>query len=211
MERSTSSRDVRADIRIRDMSPLKVTALSIFIVSVPVFLSGQTPEDRYPFGRGDKVGFIDYQGREVIPPRFSNAGDTAHFENGLAPVLEAGRGSGYIDASGEFVIGPTNTWGWGRPFHEGIACVLIWNQARNRPGWIDRGGKIVFSGMGVEGTFFSEGLMSMPGPNGKWGFVDKYFQFVILPQFDFAYEFSNGEQKLPSITNPASSTNQAKL
>jgi len=25
-------------------------------------------DDRYPFGRAGKVGFIDYQGSEVIPP-----------------------------------------------------------------------------------------------------------------------------------------------
>lgn len=35
----------------------------------------QSAQDRYPFGRGDKVGFIDFQGREVIPERFSNAGE----------------------------------------------------------------------------------------------------------------------------------------
>src|SRR5207302_714636 len=75
----------------------------------------QSPDDRYPFVRDDKVGFIDYQGREVIPPRFSNAGDWSHFDNGLAPVFEAGKGSGYIDPSGKFVIGPTQVWGWGRP------------------------------------------------------------------------------------------------
>jgi len=178
------------------MALMKVAPTIALLITLIGVVRAQTPEDRYPFVRSDKVGFIDYRGREVIPPRFSNAGDTAHFDNGLAPVFEAGRGSGYIDASGEFVIGPTNIWGWGRPFHEGIACVLIWNQARNRPGWIDRSGKIVFSGMGVEGTYFSEGLMSMPGPNGKWGFVDKYFQFVISPQFDFAYEFSNGRAEV---------------
>ena len=32
----------------------------------------------------------------------------------------------------------------------------------------------------------------MPWANGKWGFVDKNFQFVIQPQFDFAYEFAEG-------------------
>jgi hypothetical protein len=172
-----------------------VPTIALLIISL-VVIRAQTSKDRYPFVRGGKVGFIDYQGREVVPPRFSNAGDTAHFDGGLAPVFEAGRGSGYIDASGEFVIGPTNIWGWGRPFHEGIACVLIWNQSRNRAGWIDRTGKILFSGLGVEGTYFSEGLMSMPGPNGKWGFVDKYFQFVIAPRFDYASEFSDGRAEV---------------
>lgn len=169
----------------------------IFIaVLISACLAGlaQSADDRYPFVRSDKVGFIDSRGREVIPERFGNAGDTAHFHDGLAPVFEAGQGFGYIDSSGKFVIGPTMIWGWGRPFHEGIAGVMIVgkNDARNRPAWIDRSGNILFSGMGVEGTYFSDGLMSMPGPNGKWGFVDKNFQFAIQPQFDFAYEFSEG-------------------
>src|SRR6266511_5860594 len=157
MARYTSSR--HESPQIHRMKILRVTALSIFISCIPVPLSAQTPEDRYPFVRDDKVGFIDHQGREIIPPRFSNAGDTAHFDIGLAPVFEAGKGSGYIDPSGRFVIGPTEIWGWGRPFHEDIAAVLIWNKNGNRPGWIDRSGKLIFSGMGVEGTYFSDGLM----------------------------------------------------
>jgi hypothetical protein len=170
-----------------------IVFIAFLIPSCPAGLA-QSAEDRYPFGRSDKVGFIDSQGREVIPERFSNAGDTAHFSDGLAPVFEAGRGSGYIDPSGKFVIGPTQVWGWGGPFHEGVAAVLIWarNGVRGGAGWIDRSGKIIFSGMGMEGTYFSEGLMSMQGANGKRGFVDKYFQFVIQPQFDYVSEFSGG-------------------
>lgn len=173
---------------------LRSITLIAVLIAACLTVAAQSSQDRYPFGRGDKVGFVDSQGREVIPERFGNAGDMAHFSDGLAPVFEAGKGSGYIDPSGKFVIGPTQNWGWGRPFHEGVAGVLIWgkNGARNRPGWIDRSGRLLFSGMGVEGTYFSEGLMSMPGPNGKWGFVDKNFQFVIQPQFDYAYEFSEG-------------------
>jgi len=174
--------------------------LTATLVLVAALLGGgnavfaQSPDDRYPFVRDGKLGFIDYQGREVIPPRFSNAGGLAIFDNGLAPVFEAGRGSGYIDSTGKFVIGPTEIWGWGRAFREGIAGVLIWNRTggHNRAGWINGEGKIIFAGMGAEGRYFSNGLMSMPGPNGKWGFVDKYFQFVIEPQFDWAYDFSEG-------------------
>jgi hypothetical protein len=175
---------------------LRSLLLIVVLMAACLAASGQNADDRYPFGRDDKVGFIDPQGHEVIPPRFSNAGDTAHFNNGLAPVFEAGKGSGYIDPSGNYVIGPTQIWGWGRPFHEGIAGVLIWNKSGNRAGWIDRGGRLVFSGMGSEGTYFSDGLMSMRGPNGKWGFVDRYFQFVIPPQFDLVFEFSEGRAEV---------------
>ena len=181
-------------LRCRATTVTVLTVLALSVILFPPFRSdAQSPDDRYPFVRDGKVGFIDSRGREVIAPQFSNAGDTAHFQDGLAPVFKAGEGSGYIAASGRFAIGPSQVWGWGRPFHEGLAGVLIWAKSggANRPGWIDCKGNFVFSGMGAEGGYFSEGLMSMPR-NGKWGFVDKYFQFVIEPKFDWAEEFSEG-------------------
>ena len=169
-----------------------IVALTTLMLAGTARAYGQVCENRYPIVKDGKVGFIDSQGREVIPPRFSSAG-IARFENCLAPVFEPNRGSGYIDVSGKFVVGPTMVWGWGRPFHEDIAGVLIWgkNGTQNRPGWIDRTGRIVFSGLGIEGTYFSSGLMPIPRA-GKWGYVNKNFQFVIKPQFEMAYPFSEG-------------------
>src|SRR5258708_37675464 len=126
-------------------------------------LAAQTSLDRYPVVKDGKLGFIDAQGNEVIAPRFSPAGDMAHFQDGLAPVNGA-EGSGYIDASGTFVIGPTKAWGQPRPFHDGIACVLMWREGR--PGFIDHQGNLLFSGPGAENSF-SEGLMAFP-EGGKW-------------------------------------------
>jgi hypothetical protein len=172
---------------------MRVLVLTILILLVlPLTASAQSDDDRYPFVRDGRLGFIDYRGREVIPPRFSNAGDTAHFDNGLAPVFEAGKGSGYIDSSGKFVIGPTQVWGWGRPFHEDIAAVLVWNQQGNRTGWIDRTGKLIFTANRAEGRYFSDGLMSMQDGSGKWGFVDKTFKFAIEPKFGWVFDFSEG-------------------
>ena len=169
---------------------MRVLALTILLLILPLTAMAQSADDRYPFVRDGKMGFIDYQGREVIPPRFSNAG-FGLFDHGLAAVFEAGKGSGYIDPSGKFVIGPTDVWGWGRPFHEDIASVLIWDQHGNYPGWIDRTGKIVFSRNGNEGNFFEGGLMPMP-KEGKWGFVNKDFKFVIEPQFKWVTDFYEG-------------------
>jgi hypothetical protein len=171
-------------------NPLILAVLLLFLFIAHPVTYAQYGDDRYPFVRDGKVGFIDHEGHEVIPPRFSNAGDMAHFNNGLAPVFEAGFGSGYIDTSGKFVIGPTEEWGWGRPFHEDIAAVLKWG-TNNSPAWIDRTGKILFTSTRGEGKFFSEGLMPM-FKDGKWGYVNKDLQFVIPPQYDNADEFSEG-------------------
>jgi WG repeat protein len=167
-----------------------IAALVAVVLIGHAVVYAQYGDDRYPFVRGGKVGFIDHEGREVIPPRFSNAGDMAHFNDGLAPVFEAGFGSGYIDTSGKFVIGPTQEWGWGRPFHEDLAAVLKWGK-NNSPAWIDRTGKIIFTATSGEGNYFSDGLMPM-SKDGKWGYVNKDFQFVIPPQYDLAGAFSEG-------------------
>jgi len=177
------------------MSLIRIVIV-IALLTMPPLICGQSADDRYPFVRDGKLGFIDYQGREVISPLFSNDVDMAFFDNGLAPVFEANRGSGYIDPAGKFVIGPTEIWGSVRPFHEGVAGVMIWNKQKNSAGWIDRTGKIIFSGTGTEGTYFSNGLMSMQDPNGKWGFVDKNFQFVIQPKFSWANEFAEGRAEV---------------
>lgn len=171
----------------------RIAAIIVFLLTTQTVIWGQYGDDRYPFVRDSKVGFIDHEGREVIPPRFSNAGDMAHFERGLAPVFEAGFGSGYIDTAGKFVIGPTEEWFWGRVFHEDIAGVMIVGKggAQNRPAWIDRTGKILFSADTGEGNYFSSGLMPM-FKDGKWGFVNKSFQFVIPPQYDWVAPFSEG-------------------
>lgn len=167
------------------------TLLAIFVLTAinPV---AQSSDDRYPFVKNGKVGFIDSRGNEVIPAQFSNAGDMSHFNDGLAPVWGPD-GGGYIDPSGKFVIGPQKEWGAARPFYEGVAAVLLWgkNGTPNKPAWIDRSGKIIFRGDGGEGAYFSGGLMPQV-VKGKWGFVDKSFQMVIQPRFDWAEGFSEG-------------------
>jgi hypothetical protein len=172
-----------------------ITALIVLLAAAQNPNLAQSPDDRYPIVREGKVGFIDYRGREVIAPRFNAVADMAHFKDGLAPVYEPGRGFGYIDPSGSFVIGPTNELGWGRPFNEGIASIMIVgkNFDYNKPAWIDRKGQIVFTGMGTEGAYFSNGLMPMRNHDiGMYGFVNKNFEYVIPPQYDLTVGFSEG-------------------
>jgi len=158
-------------------------------------LSAQWSDDRYPFVNKDgKLGFIDATGKEVIPAQFFPIADMSHFSDGLAPV-NGPEGGGYVDRSGQFVIGPTKEWGQPRQFSEGIAAVLIWAKTKNTyntPAFIDRTGRIVLSGARVrESSYFSEGLMPME-EGGRWGFVDRSFNWVVPPQFAHAGELSEG-------------------
>lgn len=70
----------------------------------------QTQNDWYPVVIDGKVGFIDRGGNEVIAPQFLPIADTAHFSEGLAPVVST-EGGGYIDISGRFVFDPQKTGG----------------------------------------------------------------------------------------------------
>src|SRR6266404_5022737 len=118
----------------------------------------QIVSDRYPVVKNGTVGFNDSGGNEVIPPRFFPIADMAHFNEGLAPVASVD-GAGYIDVSGRFVIGPQNEWGQPRPFHDGIAGVLIWgkNGGLNTPAFIDLSGHIIFASRDAdERAYFSE-------------------------------------------------------
>jgi hypothetical protein len=169
----------------------RVVAIAVLAAA----LSAQGPEDRYPFVNKDgKLGFIDSTGREVIAAQFQPIADMSHFNDGLAPV-NGPEGSGYIDPSGRFVIGPTKEWGQPRQFSEGIAAVLIWAKTRgahNTPAFIDRTGRIVLSDARVEeSAYFSEGLMPME-EGDRWGFVDRNFRWVVPPQFAHAGALAEG-------------------
>src|SRR5260370_40193722 len=85
-------------------------------------LLAQTESPRYPFIKNDKLGFIDGQGREVIPAQFGNAGDAARFREGDANVGGSG-GWGYIDESGKFIFDPKFWWAY--PFSEGHAWDVL--------------------------------------------------------------------------------------
>jgi hypothetical protein len=156
--------------RTSPVTPLRGRWSLFFGLTTAICMMAQSSDDRYPVVRNGKVGFIDFRGNEVIAPQFFPVADMAHFHDGLAPVV-APDGAGYIDATGRFVIGPNRQWGQPTPFHEGIATVLVWGEsgAPNTPALIDRTGRIVLSGV-----------------------VDKSFQWIIPPKYDFAEEFSGG-------------------
>lgn len=170
---------------------LRLIAIAVLASAV----SAQRSDDRYPFvNTAGKLGFIDSTGREVIAARFQPIADMSFFNEGLAPV-NGPEGSGYIDPSGRFIIGPTKEWGQPRQFSEGIAAVLIWAKTRgshNTPAFIDRTGRVVLSDSRVkESSYFSEGLMPME-EGGRWGFVDRSFRWVVPPQFAHAGELAEG-------------------
>ncbi len=88
---------------------------------------------------GDKWGFIDRQGDQIIPPTFDNI---YPFSEGLAAVAIQGK-YGFIDRQGKIVIPPTFDRAFS--FKSGLAPVTIgeYGTVNARVGYIDRTGKLV--------------------------------------------------------------------
>src|SRR5262249_49695276 len=82
--------------------------------------------------KSGRAGVIDAEGHVVIPPRFTNVGSLEQeldfrkatvFSEGLLPVSE-GKGFGYIDRQGNYVIQPHQFWS-ASAFSGGVAVVRM--------------------------------------------------------------------------------------
>ena len=147
-----------------------------------------------------KWGYCDKNGKVLIAPKFD---DFRLFYEGLAAVnvgakLEEygmskrlqGGVWGYIDRTGKYIAEPRLRDAY--PFSEGLALT------RDDHGYayIDKTGKTVLRFESASwASNFSEGLACVAAPGSyprPLGFIDKTGKFVIEPQFDSAYDFSEG-------------------
>jgi len=134
--------------------------------------------DQDAFGR---CGYINEQGRIVIPPQFQHA---YQFRDGIAKVEKQGGEWGFIDKKGAVIGNRYFSDRW--DFNEGYAAV------HDHDGWsfIDKGGKYIaghFDGVAE----FSSGLAAIE-ENGRWGFIDQKGRIVIPAKFDKVGSFSSG-------------------
>jgi hypothetical protein len=141
-----------------------------------------------------KIGYIDRNGRIIIPPQY----DAAYgFSEGLARI-RVGDKWGYIDKSGQMVITPQYEYSSG--FHEELAAVGDFGGSGHidKVGYIDRTGQIVISRqysttdrvIGDAGRF-TEGMAPVM-VEGRWGYIDKTGEMIIHPQYSDASGFSEG-------------------
>jgi WG containing repeat len=154
-----------------------------------------------------RVGYIDKQGKLVIPPQYSyssaqmthGGASTAYFgsdfNDGLAKVcsgeLLGSRKCGYIDRIGKVVI-PLNFDEVAEKFSNGLAWVVI----KDRRGYIDKTGRIVIPLQSYSSADdFDGGLARVCswGESRKCGYIDRTGKVVIPLKFDeVAKKFSNG-------------------
>jgi len=143
-----------------------------------------------PVRNGDYYGYINREGRTVIPLQYTRAGC---FDGGLAVVATADEVPrwGFIDHRGNQIIKPVFTAA--TSFSGGISWVVPRGGA---PQAIDKNGVVQFALPDAENVEnFSEGLaaFSVLGTNAElWGFVDKKGKVAIPPSYRSASYFSSG-------------------
>ncbi len=140
-----------------------------------------------------KWGFIDRDGREVIPLKYSYAG---WFSEGLADVCIRDGGTkkyGFIDKTGKEVI--PFIYDYASRFREGLAKVLIGDWKTGKWGFIDREGKEAIPFIYDYAEDFANGLAKVK-LEGKWGFIDRRGQKITSFIYDDAENFTNGLAKV---------------
>jgi WG containing repeat len=152
----------------------------------------------------DRVGYIDKQGKIVIPLQYSYSSlqcthycaSTAYFgsdfNGGLAKVCYQGESHkcGYIDRTGKVVI-PLKFDEAAETFSNGLASVNI----KDRLGYIDKTGKIVIPLQSYSSADdFDSGLARVcSGESDKCGYINRTGKVVIPLKFDrVARKFSKG-------------------
>ncbi len=145
-----------------------------------------------------KWGYVDKEGRMVIPAQFDGAWD---FHEGLAAVkIEWARG--YIDKTGATVIVPQ--YQYAGPFEDGKALVQLdgrWGYITKKGEWMDADfaerdnpahcEPIADADRLPAELVYSEGL-AVAMKRNKAGYVNEAGEFVIAPQFKQAKPFSEG-------------------
>lgn len=125
-----------------------------------------------------KWGFMDKQGRLLIPCVYDNAGK---FHEGLAAV-QRNKKLGYVDKTGSLVI--QCIYDDGGDFHEGLSGV----QRNNKWGYIDNTGQEVIPCIYDEVGDFHEGLARVER-NKKWGYIDNTGREMVPCQYEDTMDF----------------------
>jgi hypothetical protein len=164
------------------------------------------PPKLFPVKVGSKYGYINREGKIVVPPQYEYAGP---FSEGLAPVNIGGGNKvdfmgkpfdgvwGFIDEKGDIVLNPVYDFvyfDFTTPGFEEGKCIVSLD---DKVGFIDDTGAMVITLKGdfKESYGFSEGLAAVccnvKDGEAKWGYLNE-MGWVIAPQFDRATPFREG-------------------
>lgn len=134
------------------------------------------------FIQNGRMGFMDRQGREIIPPLYRCDVNWRHrqFAERITPVSaklpDGTEKFGFIDKTGQVVV--DFQYEWAQQFFEGLAVVF----KAGKYGYVDADGRVAIPLQYEGADHFSEGLAAVK-VNGKWGFIDTQGRMVIPPQY----------------------------
>ena len=158
---------------------MKVNFFHLYILAwaliAPCSLLGQ---ERYPFPKENRIGFVDVNGTLVIPPVFYAAGQ---FSEGLAPARTDGL-YGFIDSTGNWAIAPQ--YAYATHFKGGFALACNGDM----PFYINKKGEkalqIQFPKMGL----FIDGCAWVQSVGGNYGVLNTSGKLVLDTLYaDFKY------------------------
>ena len=141
--------------------------------------------DLFAASFGERWGFVDRDGKLVIPAVFDTA---EQFSEGLACVSEVGR-YGFINGWGQYMVHPQ--YSKARSFSEGRAAVVF----STKWGYIDHSDRYVVHPNYDDCGDFSEGFAAVLW-RGRWGYIDKQGRFAVTPRFVEARKFLGGSAEV---------------
>ena len=147
-------------------------------------------EERILVKRDGKYGYLDNNGKEIIPCQYDNAG---MFKDSRAYVSRNGKW-GIIDRMGNAVLpieyDNSGYRGEAYIYHDGLALV----EKDHLYGYADINGNLIIYPCFQNAYQFSDGLA--PVFIGLWGYIDTKGDFFIPPVFDIAGPFSWGRAEV---------------
>lgn len=158
----------------------------------PVYTwNGGISDGRIPVQRDGKYGFLDAQGREVIPCLYD---EVSIFSSQRAKVRLGDR-FGIVDTNGRIVLpiqyedlSPKSSK---YVFYDGLALV----EKDGLFGYVDREGRFVIPLCFEDAYQFSEGLAAVRY-NGRWGYLDTRGDAFLPFVFDLASPFEWGRAEV---------------
>ena len=125
-----------------------------------------------------KWGYIDEDGREIIPAQFDSVTD---FSGKTAVVFQGGL-AGLINQQGEFLLKPQ----FAGLRNDGAQCLF---KKDNKWGWMDHEGKIILSPRFENAFPFFGNELAAVQSGKKWGYANREGIIRIEAKYDSAFPF----------------------
>ena len=145
----------------------------------------------FPIRYGDKWGYIDSKGKNVIISKFNYAD---YFFEEVA-IVENNEGLiGFIDSVGNYVIEPS--YQQATRFSNGLSCVVL---EGGWPAFVNKKGDVIIDLTGYDGAskFFENRALVLK--DNKFGYIDLKGNVVVEPKFDYALPFQEGHALVGNV------------